>query len=153
MAKKLTKILVKEFSTIKEMEQCLPLINLLYPKITLIKYKKSLKEMIHKKYKMLAIYHNDKIIAICGYYISYMFYCGRYMQLCNLVVDKNYRSRGIGSKIIKYLEKKAKKLDCNKMVLDSYIHNKRSHSLYFEQGFYMRGFHFMKNIITYDENS
>ena len=43
MAKKLTKILVKEFSTIKEMEQCLPLINLLYPKITLIKYKKSLK--------------------------------------------------------------------------------------------------------------
>lgn len=146
MAKKSLKLSVKQLKDLKAMESCHPLINQLYPKLTAKKYREALQEMLQKDYKMIAVYHEDKILAVCGYYISYMFYCGRYLQFCNLIVDEKYRNLGIGKKIIKYLEKKAKTLKCNKMVLDSYTQNKRSHSLYFEQGFYIRGFHFMKDI-------
>jgi hypothetical protein len=30
--------------------------------------------------------------------------------------------------------------------LDSFIGNKKSHSLYFREGFFIRGFHFMKEL-------
>jgi GNAT superfamily N-acetyltransferase len=52
----------------------------------------------------------------------------------------------VGKKILNYLEKKARDLDCEKMVLDSYVENKRSHPLYFREGFYIRGFHYMKDL-------
>jgi GNAT superfamily N-acetyltransferase len=75
-----------------------------------------------------------------------MLYCGRYLQASNLVVDENFRARGAGKQILNYLENKARDLGCDKMVLDSYTENKKSHSLYFGEDFYIRGFHFMKDL-------
>ena len=81
-----------------------------------------------------------------------MLYCGRYLQISNLVVDKDFRSLGVGENILKYFEEKALKINCNKIVLDSYIENKKSHNLYYRLGFYVRGFHFMKDITPFAMN-
>ena len=107
----------------------------------------ALDEMIlNNNYKMVAGYIDNKMIAVSGYRIARMLYCGRYLQACNLVVDENFRGRGVGKKILNYLENKARNMGCNKMVLDSYTENKKSHSLYFNESFYIRGFHFMKDL-------
>ncbi len=146
MVKQITDIILKELENPEEMLMGLPLINQLYPKLTEVKYKKYLQQMIKQGYKMLVVYHKNRLVAVCGYYVSCMFYCGSYLQFCNLVVDESFRGLSIGTKIISYLEEKAKELDCDKIVLDSYTQNKRSHSLYYEKGFYVRGFHFMKDL-------
>ena len=110
-------------------------------------FENALDEMIvSNDYKMVAGYIDDKMIAVSGYWVSRMLYCGRYLQACNLIVDESFRSRGVGKKILNYLEDKARKLDCDKVVLDSYTENKKSHSLYFGENFYIRGFHFMKDL-------
>lgn len=141
-------IVIKDLETKSAMVDAFLLINQMYKKMDYQAFEASLDEMIlHNNYKMTAGYIDNKMIAVSGYWISRMLYCGRYLQASNLVVDENFRGRGYGKKILNYLENKARNLGCNKMVLDSYTENKKSHSLYFNEDFYIRGFHFMKDLI------
>ncbi len=129
------------------MIEAFPLIHQMYKKMDYKTFEIALDEMIlNNNYKMVAGYIDNKMIAVSGYWIARMLYCGRYLQACNLVVDENFRGCGVGKKILNYLENKARNLGCNKMVLDSYTENKKSHSLYFNEDFYIRGFHFMKDL-------
>jgi GNAT superfamily N-acetyltransferase len=141
------KIIIRELNSKKEMISSYTLVNQMYPKMSFEDYKKNLDEMISLSgYKMVAAFLNGEMVGVTGYWVSFMLYCGRYIQASNLVVDRKKRSLGIGKKILHYLEKKGKKLGCEKLVLDSYTENKKSHSLYYREGFYIRGFHFMKNL-------
>ena len=129
------------------MMDAFPLIHQMYKKMDYKGFESALDEMIlNNNYKMVAGFHDEKMIAISGYWIARMLYCGRYLQASNLVVDENFRGNGVGKNILNYLENKARKLGCDKMVLDSYSENKKSHSLYFREDFYIRGFHFMKDL-------
>jgi len=140
-------IIIKDLETKNVMMDAFPLIHQMYKKMDYKGFESALDEMIlNNNYKMVAGFHDEKMIAISGYWIARMLYCGRYLQASNLVVDENFRGRGAGKKILNYLESKAQKLGCDKVVLDSYSENKKSHSLYFSEDFYIRGFHFMKDL-------
>ena len=141
-------LLITDLETKNSMIEAFPLIHQMYKKMDYKAFEIALDEMIlNNNYKMVAGYIDNKMIAVSGYWIARMLYCGRYLQACNLVVDENFRGRGYGKKILNYLENKARNLGCDKMVLDSYTENKKSHSLYFNEDFYIRGFHFMKDLI------
>ncbi len=141
------KLEFKHLTTVEEMLQALPLVNQLYPDISAQDFPKSIKEMIDTNdYKMLAIYDKGNLVAISGYWLLRMLYCGRYLQISNLIVDQNYRDQGIGGKMLEYFEEYARKMDCDKFVLDSHIDNKKSHELFIRKGFYIRGLHFMKDL-------
>ncbi len=140
-------IVIKDLETKNMMMEAFPLIHQMYKKMDYKAFEGALDEMIlNNNYKIVAGFHDEKMIAISGYWIARMLYCGRYLQASNLVVDENFRGNGVGKKILNYLENKARKLGCDKMVLDSYSENKKSHSLYFGEDFYIRGFHFMKDL-------
>ena len=140
-------IIIKDLETKNAMMDAFLLIHQMYKKMDYQAFETSLDEMIlRNNYKMTAGYIDDKLIAVSGYWVARMLYCGRYLQACNLVVDEDFRGCGVGKKILNYLENKARNLGCNKMVLDSYTENKKSHSLYFNEDFYIRGFHFMKDL-------
>ena len=131
------------------MFEAFPLVSQMYENMSFETYRASVLEMIAtNNFKMVAAFLDDKMVGVSGYWVFLMLYCGRYLQASNIVVDKNLRSKGIGKKIVNYLEEKAKKLNCEKIVLDSYTENKRSHPLYYREGFYIRGFHFMKDLAT-----
>jgi GNAT superfamily N-acetyltransferase len=124
-----------------------PLINATYEHLNYKTFESAIIEMIqYNNYKMLIAYDGEIMAGITGFWISRMLYCGRYLQLNNLIVDKKYRNKGIGRAIINHMENLAIKFDCNKIVLDSYVENKKSHSLYFDLNYYIRGFHFMKDL-------
>lgn len=151
---KIDNITLIEISGIEEMFELFDLINQSHRHLTFDQYRKMITEIIAiGNYKMLVAKINDnnitRNIAVAGFMKMMMLYCGRYLQICNFVVDTDYRGIGIGEKMLKYLENKALELDCNKIVLDSYIENRRSHNLYYQQGYYIRGFHFMKDLIEF----
>lgn len=145
--KKTVKIKIKTLDKIEDMIMCYPLFKELYPKISLKQYKAQLAEMIKlSNYKIAYATIDDQMVSISGYWIASMFYCGRYLQLSNFVVAKKYRNNGIGKRMLRYLAKEATRQQCQKLVLDSYTENKKSHSLYFNEDFYIRGFHFFKDL-------
>jgi GNAT superfamily N-acetyltransferase len=118
-----------------------------YPELTKEEYIDITKEMSElSNFKMIGAFIDSKIIGISSYNISRMFYCAKFLRISNLIIDKKYRNKKIGTKMINYLEKKARNNNCKNIILDSFIGNKKSHSLYFREGFFIRGFHFIKNL-------
>lgn len=138
---------VKHFDNVDEMMIAYPLVTQMYKNMSFETFRSSIEEMISvNNYRMIGVFLDGKLVGVCGYWILLMLYCGRYIQASNLVVDENYRSLGIGKKILSYLEQLGRKQGCVRFVLDSYTENKKSHPLYFREGFYIRGFHFMKDL-------
>ena len=140
-------ITIKELNNLDEMMLAYSIIKQRYREITLNDFQIQISEMIvMNDFKMIGAFLNNEIIGIAGYWVLRMLYCGRYIQVSSFIVDEEKRGFGIGKKILNEIEKIGKKLNCEKMVLDSFTENKKSHSLYFKEDFHIRGFHFMKDL-------
>lgn len=141
------KIVIKELTKFSEIATTFPLLKQRYPELSKKSFDAKIKEMIKlNNFKMIAAFANKEMVGVCGYWMAMMLYCGRYIQLSSFFVDEKSRSLGVGKEILTYLENKAKKLKCEKLVLDSNVENKKSHPLYFRENFYIRGYHFMKDL-------
>jgi ribosomal protein S18 acetylase RimI-like enzyme len=100
----------------------------------------------HSHYQLLGAFSGDVLTGVAGAWIATKIWCGRYLEIDNLVVDPAHRSSGIGSRLIEHLETVARERDCKLLVLDSYTSNRPSHRLYHRLGFEIWGFHFIKPI-------
>lgn len=100
----------------------------------------------HPHYHLAGAFAGDALVGVCGAWIATRIWCGRYLEIDNLVVDPEHRSGGVGSLLIRHFEEIARERDCRLLVLDSYTSNHPSHRLYHRLGFEIRGFHFIKPI-------
>ncbi len=142
-----SQIVIKRLNNKEEMLLAFSILKQRYNHLDLQKYDAQISEMVAMNdFKMVGAFLGDKILGVAGYWILRMLYCGKYIQVSSFVVDEESRSLGIGKKILEEIEKVGKELNCEKIVLDSYTENKKSHALYYRSGFYIRGFHFMKNL-------
>ncbi len=140
-------ITIQKLSSKSEILSAFPIIRQRYKNLSLENYEAQISEMIAMNdFKMIGAFIGDEIVGVCGYWVLRMLYCGRYLQLSSFIVDEEKRGEGIGKKILDEMEKIGKELRCEKIILDSFTENKKSHSLYFREGFHIRGFHFMKNL-------
>ena len=142
-------ITLKELTSIEEMLQTFDLLKILYPDFTNEKYTELLEEIIPHNYKQLAAYHNDKIVGVSGFWIATKIWSGKYLELDNVIIERDYRSKGIGDQFVKYLKQKATDEKCNMMACDVYTDNFKAHKFYMNQGFIPRGFHFI-NVMNAD---
>jgi GNAT superfamily N-acetyltransferase len=100
----------------------------------------------HPHYHLIGAFAGDKLVGVAGAWVATKIWCGRYLEIDNLVVDPTQRSSGIGSLLISHLEATAREAGCRIIVLDSYTANHPSHRLYHRLGFEIWGFHFVKPI-------
>jgi GNAT superfamily N-acetyltransferase len=61
-----------------------------------------------------------------------------------LVVDRDYRGRGVGTGLLEHLIVIARQLDCRRIELDSGFHRPDAHRYYERHGFENRGYLFSK---------
>lgn len=139
-------IKIKQLNSKEEIAQAYEIFNKKYD-VTISDFNTQIDEMIAaNNFKIIAAFIDDKIVGVAGYWLLRMFYCGRYLQVSSLIVDQNSRNLGIGSKILDEIENIAKAKECKKIILDAFVDNKKSHSLYYRKNFHIRGFHFMKDL-------
>ncbi len=100
----------------------------------------------HAHYQLFGAFGGDTLVGVAGAWIATKIWCGRYLEIDNLVVAPERRSAGVGSLLIRHLEALARKRHCNIVVLDSYTANHPSHRLYHRLGFEIWGFHFAKPV-------
>lgn len=100
----------------------------------------------HPHYHLVGAYAGDTLAGVAAAWIATKIWCGRYLEIDNLVVDPQQRSTGVGSLLIRHLEEIAREKDCKILVLDSYVSNHPSHRLYYRLGFEAWGYHFIKPI-------
>lgn len=135
-----------EITSKEEMLNNFELIKEMYPSITLDQYSKELDIMLPHNYGQVAIFDGDQCAGLTGYWIGSKLWCGKYMELDNVIVSQKYRRQGVGQRLFSFMEEKAKELDCTILALDSYTDNFSSHKFFYEQGYVPRGFHFI-NVI------
>lgn len=102
----------------------------------------------HPHYLPLGGFEGDRIVALAGAWIATKIWCGRYLEVDNLVVHPSHRGHGYGSRMMEQLEQIARERECNLMVLDSYTSNYSSHRLYHRLGYEIWGFHFVKELAS-----
>ena len=137
---------IRELKTIDEMISQLSVMQELYPSLTEIQYYEMLSEMIPNNYGQIAVFEDEKCVGISGYWIGTKLWCGKYLELDNVIVSKEYRSKGVGKILSDFLDNKAHLNNCTIQVLDAYTTNFKAHRFYYNQGFSPKGFHFVKII-------
>lgn len=120
------------------------LLNEFYPSLTYEDYSRELDTMIPHNYAQVAIYDNGECLGLTGYWIGSKLWCGKYLELDNVVISSKERSKGIGKKIFDYMKEKAISENCTMMALDSYTDNFKAHKFFYREGFVPRGFHFIQ---------
>jgi GNAT superfamily N-acetyltransferase len=140
------KIILREISSLEEMIALFPLVKQLTGSLTKKKYEVMLKDMLAHDYKMVGAFIERKCVGLSGFWISTKIYSGKYVEIDNLVIDKENRSSGIGKLLCNWIIKKAKKEGCETAMLDAYLENDKGHKFYFREGYRIRGFHFIKRI-------
>lgn len=134
---------LRELKTKEEMLENFELILEMYPTITLEQYSTELDVMLPHNYGQVAIYDGDTCAGMTGYWIGSKLWCGKYMELDNVVVSSKYRRQGIGQRLFEHMEAWAKELGCTMLALDSYTDNFEAHRFFYEQKYIPRGFHFI----------
>jgi GNAT superfamily N-acetyltransferase len=131
----------------EEMLETLPVLNFLYPELTVESYSEMLNDMVPLGiYKQLVVKQNDAFVGVCGFWICTKVWSGKYLELDNFVVHKDFRSKGVGDLIVNYLREKAVAEDCLMLALDSYTDNFPAHKFFMNNGFAPRGFHFIQKL-------
>lgn len=141
-----SKIGIKEITTRQGMLAQFPLIRQLNPGLKKGEYEKMLDEMLLHGYRMAGAFAGKKCVALSGFWISTKIYSGKYVELDNVVVDRNYRSAGLGKLLCDWVMAEAKKQGCITAMLDAYLENLPGHKFYLREGFIIRGFHFIKKL-------
>ena len=118
----------------------------LHPKLSKSDYKKKLSEMLKNGYQQVGIFYDKKCVGIAGFWINTRLYCGKYIDVDNVVVRSEFRSKGMGKKLMMWLEEYGIRNGCENAVLDAYSENAKAHRFYFHEGYSIRGFHFIKKL-------
>ena len=127
-----------------EMPSIFPLIKQLNPGMGKALFAKRLRAMQAGGYRVVAVFDGTKMVGINGFWLRTRFWCGKQLDIDNVVVDETYRGAGLGKMLNLWLEALAKKEKVELMVLDSYVTAHDAHAFYHRQGFGITGYHFTK---------
>lgn len=134
---------IRELKTKEEMLKCFDILREVYETITLQEYDSELDDMLPHNYGQVVVMDGETIAGLTGYWIGSKLWCGKYLELDNVVVAEAYRSKGVGKLLFDFMEKRAKDENCTMLSLDSYTSNFKAHKFFYGQGFVPRGFHFI----------
>jgi GNAT superfamily N-acetyltransferase len=85
-------------------------------------------------------------VGICGCWIATKFYCGKYLEIDNFIIHPNHQRKGYGRYFLLFIERLAREENCETIMLDAFLDNKKAHDFYKSEGYEPKGYHFLKVI-------
>ncbi|MFT6244809.1 MAG: GNAT superfamily N-acetyltransferase [Salibacteraceae bacterium] len=134
---------LREITSKEEMLKNYDLLLEVYPTLTMNEYSTELDLMLPHNYGQVGVFDGEICAGLSGYWIGTKLWCGKYLELDNVVVSKNYRRLGIGNQLFDFFKQKAEEEKCTMLALDSYRKNLPSHDFFEANGYEARGFHFI----------
>ncbi|MBQ7306969.1 MAG: GNAT family N-acetyltransferase [Clostridia bacterium] len=102
----------------------------------------TLKELSLNNGKMFLAKENSEILGlICGYIYTYEkddtidYKCPKKCIISELIVSSKHRKKGIGQKLVDYIELYFKSLGCEYSQIDVFAYNKNAKKLYEKNGY------------------
>ncbi len=133
--------------TLAYAEEIMLLASDVNPDISVADLRSRLTEMFsYPSYTCFGIFVNAKLVGIASGWLTTRFYSGKQLEIDNVIVNKEFRSKGLGAEFLAYIEQWAVQEGCLTVELNTYVTNSKSHKFYFNQGYNILGFHFQKII-------
>lgn len=91
---------------------------------------------------------NDRVIGFISFRYKISLWAeGAVGWVDELVVDSDYRGRGVGSRLLREVMRLAQSKGCVRLELDSAFHREEAHRFYEKQGFSKRAFLFTRVLV------
>ncbi|XMO87270.1 GNAT family N-acetyltransferase [Algibacter sp. AS12] len=103
-------------------------------------------EMIVQNYECAVIYDGDKLVGVCGLWYCTRHYSGRSVEPDHVFIDDAYRGQGLGKLFFEWIYNYVLGKGFETMELNTYVSNYQSHKFYFNEGFKILGYHFIKKL-------
>lgn len=97
-------------------------------------------------YNCFGLFLDDTLIGIASAWTTVRIYCGKQLELDNVIIDSKIQSKGYGKYFMNAIQEWSEKNDYKSLSLNTYVQNSRSHKFYFNEGFKVLGFHFEKKV-------
>ncbi|SFF57469.1 Acetyltransferase (GNAT) family protein [Halobacillus alkaliphilus] len=142
-------VTVKELSSREEIRQGFPVMSQLRTHLdenTYLELVLEAKEV--DRYRMFALMEDGKIVAVTGFKPMTTLYYGRFVWVCDLVTDQNYRSRGYGDKLLSYVHTWGEEHGFESVALSSGLKRPDAHRFYMDNMEYDRVSYVFKKSLT-----
>lgn len=103
-------------------------------------------EMVTQNYECAVILNKDELVGVTGLWYCTRHYSGRSVELDHVFIDKKHRSKGLGKEFMVWIEGYVKNKGYEAIELNSYVQNYPSHKFYYNLGFQILGYHFLKKL-------
>lgn len=90
--------------------------------------------------------HDGEVVSLALWRVFTTTYCGRRLEVDDLVTAAAHRSAGYGRTLLRYLEAHATTLGCSVVTLNSATHRSDAHRFYFRERYAAIAFHFSKEL-------
>lgn len=129
----------------KDILQIIPLLQKLNSKTPKNILEERVKEMASlSNYECVGMYLNGKLIGISGLWYSTRHYIGKSAEPDHVVIDEAYRGQKLGKQFFNWINAHVIAKGCEAIELNAYVSNHQSHKFYYNEGYNIYGFHFLK---------
>lgn len=139
----------KLINPLEHKDAVIKLLKLLNPKLDKNSLKDTLATMAEMpNYKCFALFQKGELIGISSGWTTVRIYCGKQLELDNVIIDSQIQSKGFGKYFINAIKNWSISNNYKSLGLNTYVENSRSHKFYFNEGFKILGFHFEHKLNT-----
>ncbi|GAA4812620.1 GNAT family N-acetyltransferase [Litoribaculum gwangyangense] len=115
-------------------------------KISFPVLQKRFHEMVNQNYECAVILEGEKLIGVCGLWFCTRHYSGKSVEPDHVFIEETYRGKGLGKQFFKWIYDYVSGKGCEAVELNTYVTNYPSHKFYYNQGFNILGYHFLKKL-------
>ncbi|WP_158844711.1 GNAT family N-acetyltransferase [Algibacter sp. L1A34] len=103
-------------------------------------------EMFSQNYECAGLFKNEELIGVCGLWFCTRHYSGRSVEVDHVFIDEKYRGQRLGKLFFEWIYNYTKNKGFEAIELNTYVSNHGSHKFYFNEGFKILGYHFLKKM-------
>ena len=103
-------------------------------------------EMFEHRYECHGIYVDDTLAGVFGLWFATRHYAGKTCEADHVFIVPEYRGKGLGKQVFKWIYDYAKAKGCETSELNAYVHNFPSHKFYLNEDYVIKGYHFLKKL-------
>ena len=144
--KKAPHLSIRELTERQDFLAMYPLIRQLNRDLSKNEFQHLLVQMLSQGYRAVGAFSQGRLVGVSGFWVGHRFWCRKFIDLDNVVVERKLRGNGIGKKLVAWVEREARRLRCQMMGLDSYTTAHPAHGFYFRRGYCILGYHFIKQL-------
>ena len=129
------------------LDQIIPLVYALNDgKVSEELLKSRFNEIKQQNYECAGVFTDNELIAVTGLWFCTRHYIGKSVELDHVYIKPEFRNNGIGKLFMNWINNYVTEKGCASVELNTYVQNYASHKFYYNEGYQILGYHFLKKL-------